>query len=195
MQKTALISVYDKTGIDDFARALVELGWRIVSSGGTAKALVASGISVIDVAEITGLPAILGHRVVTLAPQIHGGLLATEAMRSELQDRGWPWLDLVCLDFYPLEAESRRPGATIASVLDNRDIGGPTMAVSAAKGRRIVIVKPDQRATVLAWLRSGEPDPDTYRTRLAIEAERTVAAYGLIAAEFQEKALLLDAVL
>lgn len=122
----ALLSVYDKDGICPFAQGLVDLGWNIISSGGTAKVLKEAGIPVTDVTEISGLPAILGHRVVTLVPQIHGGLLATEDMRPELEALGYPWIDLCCVDFYPLLDAIDDPKASEQSVIDKTDIGGPT---------------------------------------------------------------------
>lgn len=183
-QKTALISVFDKTGIVDFARALIALGWRIISSGGTAKVLREADISVTDVAEISGLPAILGHRVVTLVPHIHGGLLATEEMRPELERLGYPWIDLVCVDLYPLEAEIAREGATRESVIEKTDIGGPTLIRSAAKGRRIVIVDPTDRNRVLEWLKTGEPDRENICNSLAAKAEGIIARYCLASARY-----------
>ena len=113
-QKTALISVYDKKGIEEFAKELINLGWKIVSSGGTAKHLVNAGIPVTDVEEITDMPAILSHRVVTLHPKIHGGLLAlnTAEHLAELEKYGIPWVDMVCVDLYQLEEEIKNPNAT-----------------------------------------------------------------------------------
>ena len=155
MTKTALISVYEKRGIEIFAKDLLELGdWRIISSGGTAKKLEEFGIPVTDVASISGLPACLGHRVVTLVPHIHGGLLATEEMREELLKLGFPWIDLCCVDLYPLKKEIDSTDATRESVIAQTDIGGPTMLRSAAKGRRIVISDPADRLPVIDWLRA-----------------------------------------
>jgi phosphoribosylaminoimidazolecarboxamide formyltransferase/IMP cyclohydrolase len=103
MKKTALISVYNKEGIIEFSKELISLGYDILSSGGTAKVLTEAGLTVTDVAEITGMPAILSHRVVTLHPKIFGGILAedTKEHRDELAQYGIPWIDLVCVDFYP----------------------------------------------------------------------------------------------
>src|SRR6185369_3752176 len=114
MQRTALISVYDKTGIADFAKSLVDLGWKIISSGGTAKHLTEAGIAVTDVADITGFPPILSHRVATLHPKIHGGLLALDTPEhlAEMQKYDIPWIDLACVDFYPLQNEVLNPAAT-----------------------------------------------------------------------------------
>src|SRR5437867_3848895 len=114
----ALLSVYDKTGIVDFARSLIALGWSIVSSGGTAKALKEGGLEVRDVAEISGQPAVLGHRVVTLVPHIHGGLMALPEMLEELERLGYPWIDLCCVDLYPLKDEINKPGSTRESVIE-----------------------------------------------------------------------------
>lgn len=184
--RTALLSVYDKTGIAEFAQALVKLDWQIYSSGGTAKALEAAGVPVTDVAELVGGKAILGHRVVTLSRELHAGLLArdTPEDRAELAALGVPYIDLVCVDLYPLRAEIARTGSTPGSVLEQTDIGGPTMLRSAAKGRRITVASPRQRTEVLEWLRAGEPDGATFRTRLASIAEGVVAGYTLESARY-----------
>jgi phosphoribosylaminoimidazolecarboxamide formyltransferase/IMP cyclohydrolase len=163
MNRTALISVYNKDGIEDFAKALIELGFNIISSGGTARKLLDTGIPVRDVAEISGLKAILGHRVVTLVPQVHGGLLATEEQREELDNLGYPWIDLACVDFYSLKKEIEKMGATRQSVVEMTDIGGPTMVRSAAKGRRIVVVRAKRRQQVIEWLKAGEPNSEERR--------------------------------
>ena len=185
-QRIALISVYDKTGIAEFAHNLVQLGWNIYASGGTARALAAAGISVFDVAKLVGGKAILGHRVVTLSRELHAGLLARDIPEdlAELEALGIPYIDLVCVDLYPLEAEIARASSTTDSVLEQTDIGGPTMIRSAAKGRRIVIAQSRSRAKVLEWLTEGEPDGAAFRTKLAAEAEKVVTAYTLISARY-----------
>src|SRR5258708_34444165 len=111
--KIALISVYDKTGITEFAKSLIDLGWKIISSGGTAKHLTDAGIPVTDVAEITGMPAILSHRVATLHTKIHGGLLALDTPEhlAEMEKYDIPWIDLACMDFYTCENEIRNINA------------------------------------------------------------------------------------
>ena len=103
--ETALISVYNKEGIVEFAKELADLGFKILASGGTAKVLAEAGIEVTDVATIVGGGPILGHRVVTLSREIHAGLLArdTDEDRAELERLKIPWIDLVCVDLYPLE--------------------------------------------------------------------------------------------
>ncbi len=188
MSKCALLSVYDKTGIVEFARELIMLGYDILSSGGTAKTLREHGVTVTDVAEISGLKPILDHRVVTLTPQVHGGLLAkTEDPKhlAELESIGGRIIDLVCVDLYPLEAEIARAGATRESVIEKTDIGGPTMLSSAAKGRRIVVSDAADRNSVLGWLKEGQPDREEYLTLLAAKADAVVARYRLASARYQ----------
>jgi phosphoribosylaminoimidazolecarboxamide formyltransferase/IMP cyclohydrolase len=182
----ALLSVYDKTGIAEFANELAKLGWTIWSSGGTAKTLTAAGVPVKDVAEMVGGGAILGHRVVTLSRELHATLLARPVKEdlAELEQLGVPFIDLVCVDLYPLEAEIARAGATYESVIEKTDIGGPTMLRSGAKGGRVVICRPEQRATVLGWLQAGEPGAATFRRRLAATTEAHIAAYCLASARY-----------
>jgi len=186
MKPVALLSVYDKTGIADFARELVGLGWEILASGGTAKALADAGVSVRDVATLVGGGEILGHRVVTLSREIHAGLLArdTKEDREELKKLGIPWIDLVCVDLYPLQDEIRSPKATRESVIEKTDIGGPTLLRSAAKGGRIVVCNSSDRAKVLGWLKQGQPDKENFLSDLAAKAEAVVANYCLESARY-----------
>jgi phosphoribosylaminoimidazolecarboxamide formyltransferase / IMP cyclohydrolase len=186
VRNNAIISVYDKSNIVPFASELVDMDWKIFSSGGTAKVLREAGLDVTDVAELSGLPPILDHRVVTLVPQVHAGLLAEDKHEhwDQLRDRGFHWFDLLCVDFYPLKEETRHPGATRQSVIDKTDIGGPAMVRSAAKGRRIVVVEPSDRWDVLAWLRTGRQNEKEYRNALAAKAEGLVADYCLESAKF-----------
>jgi phosphoribosylaminoimidazolecarboxamide formyltransferase / IMP cyclohydrolase len=185
-RRVALISVYDKSGIGAFGRSLSDLGWELYSSGGTAKALEAVGLRVHDVAELVGGGAILDHRVVTLSREIHAGLLArdTAADRAELAQINAPYIDLVCVDLYPLAAEIASSTATPESIIEKTDIGGPTMLRSAAKGRRIVVATPAARARVLEWLKAGEPEPAEFRKSLAAQAESVVARYALESARY-----------
>jgi phosphoribosylaminoimidazolecarboxamide formyltransferase/IMP cyclohydrolase len=188
-QKIALISVYDKTGIKEFAESLVALGWKIISSGGTAKHLAEEGIPVTDVAEITGMPPILSHRVLTLHPKIHGGLLAlnTPEHLAELEKYQIPWIDLVCCDLYPLEEETKNPNATRESVIEKTDIGGPTMLRSGAKGRRITICDPADRVLVIEWLKNGEQNREEFLNNLAAKAEAVIAKYCSSSADYHSK--------
>ncbi|MEX1997845.1 MAG: hypothetical protein WEA04_04195 [Candidatus Andersenbacteria bacterium] len=182
---TALLSVYHKEGITDFAQQLVERGWDLLASGGTAAALAEADIPVKDIAGIVG-PPILGHRVVTLSREIHAGLLAQNTLedRRELKHLGILWIDLVCIDLYPLEQEIAKEGATPQSVLEKTDIGGPALLRSAAKGRRIVICDPADRQNVITWLQRGQPHKEATITAFAAKAEATVAAYCLASAAF-----------
>lgn len=185
--KTALLSVYHKAGIVEFAQKLLALGWQLLASGGTAKTLNDAGLPAKDIAELVGGGAILGHRVVTLSRQIHAGLLATESQndRQELADLGIPFIDLACVDLYPLKDAIDNAGAAGAkSVLEKTDIGGPAMLRSAAKGRRIVICDPADRTKVLDWLKAGRPDKENFITALAAKAEFVAANYGLLSAAY-----------
>lgn len=184
--KNALISVYDKTGIAEFARSLRDLGWKIYASGGTAKTIAQAKVPVTDVAELVGGESILGHRVVTLSRQVHAGLLATDskADQAELKRLVIPRIDLVCVDLYPLQAEITKPGATENSVLEQTDIGGPALLRSAAKGRRIVIGNPEQRSQIIDWIKAGMPDKENHLRQLAARAEAEVARYALDSARY-----------
>jgi len=188
-QPCALLSVYDKSGIATFAQALVDGGWRIYASGGTAAELAAAGIATTDVADLVGGGAILGHRVVTLSREIHAGLLArpVDEDLAELDRLGVPFIDLVCVDLYPLTAEIAKPDATTQSVIEKTDIGGPALLRSAAKGRRIVVSLPEQRTQVLDWLAQGEPNAAEFREALAAQAEAVVADYCLSSARYHSE--------
>ena len=184
--KTALLSVYNKEGIADFAKELVGMGWKILASGGTAKALADAGIPARDVAEIIGGGAILGHRVVTLSREVHAGLLATNSKsdKQELKRLGIPRIDLLCGDLYPLQKEINNPDSTHESVIEKTDIGGPALLRSAAKGRRIVISDARDRCDVLDWLKKGRPNEKEFVNKLAAKAEAVVAKYCLISAQY-----------
>jgi phosphoribosylaminoimidazolecarboxamide formyltransferase/IMP cyclohydrolase len=183
----ALLSVYDKTGIAEFAKGLHELGWNIISSGGTAKVVAEAGVPVTDVADLVGGEAILGHRVVTLSREIHSGLLADATKPEDLQelkDRGIPFIDLVAVDMYPLEEEIASGNATLSSVIEKTDIGGPTMLRAGAKARRIVLSRPEQRSEVLQWLTDGKPEETAFRDALCAVAEYECARYIMISAKY-----------
>lgn len=185
-QQNALISVFDKTGIEDFVGGLASLGWNIYASGGTAARLQKTGIAVTDIAELVGGEAILGHRVVTLSREIHAGLMAdhTKEQRAELTSLGIPRIDLVCVDMYPLRNAIARADSTEADVVEMTDIGGPAMLRSAAKGRRIVLSRSEQRERVLDWLKAGKPDDANFRRELAAAAEYEAAAYIMESANY-----------
>lgn len=182
---TALLSVFNKQGIEDFARFLHETGWNIVASGGTAKAITAEKIPVIDVATLVGEP-ILGHRVVTLSREIHAGLLATTSERdvAELKELNIRRIDLVCVDLYPLGDEIAKPASTWESVIEMTDIGGPTMVRSAAKGKRIVVCDADDRPKIIRWLMNGRPNEEMVVRALMAKAELVVAQYGSLSGHY-----------
>ena len=186
--KCALISVYDKTGIPDFARELDKMGWKIIASGGTARAIAAAGVAVTDTAELVGGGAILGHRVVTLSREIHAGLLADLLKPedvAELVRLDIPVLRMVVCGFYPLENAIAAADATVESVIEQTDIGGPCMARSAAKGRRIIITRTEDRTPVLKMLKAGGDVSDKMLQTLRARAELVVAQYCLASATFQ----------
>ena len=188
--KTALLSAYDKNGLAPFARQLAERGWQILASSGTARHLAEQGIASRDVSEIVGEP-ILGHRVVTLSREIHAALLATETAedQAELLRLGVPRIDLVYVNLYPLREEIARPGATIASVIEKTDIGGPTLLRSAAKGRRIVLTRHEDLDDAIAFIDETHPlsrSPERFISRLAAIAEREVSAYCAASAAYLE---------
>ncbi|HZY42637.1 MAG TPA: bifunctional phosphoribosylaminoimidazolecarboxamide formyltransferase/IMP cyclohydrolase, partial [Anaerolineae bacterium] len=176
----AILSVHDKTGLIDFARGLHAIGWSLIASGGTAKALRDQHIPVTEVADYTHSPEILGGRVKTLHPAIHGGLLArsTEADHTELLNLGWDYIDLVAVNLYPFEATISKPGVTFEDAIENIDIGGVTLIRAAAKNhQRVTLVcDPADYAAVLDELRSGSVTEAT-RKRLAIKGFASTAHY------------------
>lgn len=190
MPKRALLSVSDKTGLVDLARGLVELGWELISTGGTARTLTAAGLPVTEVAAVTGFPEILDGRVKTLHPKIHGGILArpTPEHLDQLQEQGIQPIDLVVVNLYPFRETIARPGVTPEEAIENIDIGGPTMVRAAAKNheRVAVVVDPASYSEVLAELREKGNLSTATRRRLAAAAFAHTAAYdAAIAAYFQ----------
>ncbi|OGI25179.1 MAG: hypothetical protein A3J76_03210 [Candidatus Moranbacteria bacterium RBG_13_45_13] len=188
--KTALISIYHKENIEKFAKKLVDLGWDILASGGTAKYLEEHGIKVRDVAELVGGKAILGHRVVTLSREVHAGLLARKENKEDLEELerlGIPFIDLVCVDLYPLEEAIAKPDANYDSVIEATDIGGPTLLRSAAKGGRIVISEPEDREKLIEILRNKGNLLQEERANFAAKAECVVAKYCLESAKFHSE--------
>lgn len=176
----ALLSVYDKTGLLEFARGLLDAGWDLLASGGTAKLLNQNGLKVTEVADYTGSPEILGGRVKTLHPAIHGGLLArdTEADRAQLQSLGWSMIDLVAVNLYPFEATIAQPNVSLAEAIEQIDIGGVALIRAAAKNhQRVTLVcEPQDYAAVLAGLKDGSLD-ETARRQLALKGFRLTSHY------------------
>ncbi len=188
MTKRALLSVWDKTGLVDFARGLAEAGVELIASGGTAQALHEAGLPVTTVEDLTGLPTILGGRVKTLHPAIHGGILAraTDEDAATLAAQGWAAIDFVVVNLYPFEQTIARPGVTRAEAIEQIDIGGVALIRAAAKNasRVTVLVSPDDYGAVLDEVRaSGDTSPAT-RARLALKAFWRTAAYDAAIAAY-----------
>jgi phosphoribosylaminoimidazolecarboxamide formyltransferase/IMP cyclohydrolase len=178
---TALLSVSDKTGLVDFAKGLIELGWNLISTGGTAKALREAGVKVRDVSDVTHYPEMLDGRVKTLHPAIHGALLAQrnspEHLKALAEHKIEP-IDLVAVNLYPFEETAARAGAKPEDVIEQIDIGGPSMLRSAAKNFASVtaIVDPADYGRVLAALAARDDDLDLRRL-LAEKVFARTAAY------------------
>src|SRR3712207_2512385 len=159
--RRALLSVSDKRGIVDFARGLAELGVELISTGGTAVALRSSGLAVRSIDEFTGFPEIMNGRVKTLHPKLYAGLLALRDDPEHLRaaaEQGVEFVDLVCVNLYPFERTSARRGVSDEEVIENIDIGGPTMIRAAAKNFPFaaVVATPESYDAVLSELRESE---------------------------------------
>jgi phosphoribosylaminoimidazolecarboxamide formyltransferase/IMP cyclohydrolase len=190
----ALLSVSDKTGIVEFARGLAELGIELISTGGTARELEAAGIAVRSITDLTGFPEIMDGRVKTLHPKLYAGLLAVRdnpVHMDAAREHDVEWVDLVCVNLYPFERTAATRGVTDEEVVENIDIGGPTMIRAAAKNHLFAapVVSPESYDAVLDELRESERrlSPNT-RESLAAEAFSYTARYDTaIARWFQEK--------
>jgi phosphoribosylaminoimidazolecarboxamide formyltransferase/IMP cyclohydrolase len=177
----ALLSVSDKSGLADFARALAGDGVELVSTGGTAKALAAAGLAVVDVADLTGFPEMMDGRVKTLHPKVHGGLLAIRDDKDHaaaMETHGIRPIDLLVVNLYPFEETVAR-GAALADCIENIDIGGPALIRAAAKNHAdvAVVVDPADYASVLAELKQHGATTLALRRRLAAKAYARTAAY------------------
>lgn len=187
----ALLSVFDKTGILDFARKLSDLGIELVSTGGTARLLREAGLPVRDVAELTGWPEMLGGRVKTLHPRVHGGILyrrENAGDQAQVLEHGIPRIDLIVVNLYPFEATAARPDLTPGELIENIDIGGPAMIRSAAKNFESVAVltDPADYDAVAAELQSKRLLSFATRLQLARKAFATTSRYdGMITIELE----------
>ncbi|MCC6704514.1 MAG: bifunctional phosphoribosylaminoimidazolecarboxamide formyltransferase/IMP cyclohydrolase [Thermomicrobiales bacterium] len=184
----ALLSVYDKSGVVEFARQLVDLGWELISTGGTMSAISAAGLPVTAVSEVTQSPEMLDGRVKTLHPRIHGGLLARRDLPdhlAQLEAHGIDAIDLLASNLYPFEATIAQPGITDEEAIEQIDIGGPAMVRAAAKNHAgvIVVTDPSDYDAIIAALKSGSVDQPLRRS-LAAKAYAHTSAYDSLVAAF-----------
>ncbi len=192
---TAILSVSDKTGLEDFAQALTAMGWRLLASGGTAAALRQANLPVTEVAEYTGSPEILGGRVKTLHPGVHGGLLARPGLadRQELQSLGWELIDLAVVNLYPFPTIAASPTATEEEIIESIDVGGVAIIRAAAKNydRVTLVCDPEDYAEVLAALQADRVD-EALRVRLARKGFLVTSRYDAAIAAYFSRGYLGD---
>lgn len=188
----ALISVSDKTGVVDFAKALSELGVEIISTGGTHQRLADNGIKVMGISEVTGFPECLDGRVKTLHPAVHGGILAMrdkpEHMK-QLEDLNIETIDIVAINLYPFKETILKAGVTLEEAIENIDIGGPTMLRSAAKNHRdvVVICDPADYKNVIEELKQSNSVSIDTKYRLALKVFQHTAAYDAMISDYLRK--------
>jgi len=195
--KEAFLSVYDKTGLVDFASVLVEAGYQLVSSGGTGTTLREAGFDVTTVEDLTGLPSILGGRVKTFHPAIHGGILAkeTEEDRKTLEERGWGYIDVVAVNLYPFVETVSKPETTEAEAIEQIDIGGVALIRAAAKNfnRVTVITSPGDYEQVGAEISDNGTTSQKTRRALALKAFGVTASYDAAISQYFTEQAPLDA--
>ncbi len=187
----ALVSVSDKTGLEAFVRGLTELGFEILSTGGTRRSLESAGIPVTDVTSYTGFPEIMDGRVKTLHPRVHGAILGRPDLKEDAEamaQHGILPFQLVVVNLYPFQQTISRADVTIPEAIEQIDIGGPSMVRSSAKNHAYVAVvtKPSQYDETLNRLRTGQMD-ETFRRRLAADAFRMTADYDRAIADYMAK--------
>ena len=188
-KKRALLSVSDKTGLAEFAQGLVAAGFELISTGGTFKFLKDAGIPVIAIDDVTGFPEILEGRVKTLHPRIHGGLLAkrdSALHQQQVKENEIDFIDLVCVNLYPFVQTVKKPNVTEEEIIENIDIGGPSMLRSAAKNHQDVIVVCDVKDydKVLAELHEQGDVSQATKRYLGIKVFHQTAAYDAAIAIF-----------
>ncbi|CAI8852854.1 bifunctional phosphoribosylaminoimidazolecarboxamide formyltransferase/IMP cyclohydrolase [Methylocaldum szegediense] len=187
----ALVSVSDKTGIVEFCRGLADLGIEILSSGGTASLLRENSIAAVEVSDYTGFPEMMGGRIKTLHPKIHGGILGRRGIDEEVMARhGISGIDLVVVNLYPFEQTVAKPDCELAEAIENIDIGGPALIRAAAKNHKSVgvVVDPNDYPQVLAELRAQAGSlSDDMRFKLAIKSFRHTSAYDSAIAAYLAK--------
>jgi len=180
--KRALVSVYDKTGVLEFAKSLKEFGVEIISTGGTFKLLSENGVAATKVSEMTKFPEILGGRVKTLHPNVHGGILAkrTQEQLKELDEQGIGQIDMVVVNLYPFEQTVAKPDVTLSTALENIDIGGPTMIRAAAKNHPYVavVVDPSFYHSIIEEMKANDGAVSAeMRQKMALAAFRRTSQY------------------
>lgn len=185
----AILSVHNKTGLVDFAKGLIDLGWEFIASGGTARYLRDNQLPVIEVSNYTGAPEMLGGRVKTLHPAIHAGILARESEedRNELSRLGWGSIDLVVVNLYPFEETIAQSGVSLQAAIEQIDIGGVALMRAAAKNhQRVTLVSdPLDYPQVLQEMLSGGVKGE-FRKRLAIKCFRITSRYDSLIADYLE---------
>jgi phosphoribosylaminoimidazolecarboxamide formyltransferase / IMP cyclohydrolase len=189
MRRRALLSVSDKTGLAEFARGLAALGWELLSTGGTARALGDAGIPYTPVEQVTGFPEMMDGRVKTLHPAIHGGILADRSKPEHLEalrNQGFSPIDLVVVNLYPFRETVAKPDVTLLEAVENIDIGGPAMVRAAAKNflHVAIVTSPEDYAPVLEELRAAGTLSEATRRRLAQRAFAHTAAYDTAIAAY-----------
>jgi len=187
---TAILSVHNKTGLLEFAKGLADLGWTLLASGGTARLLREHNLPVTEVADYTKSPEILGGRVKTLHPAVHGGLLArhTEEDHQQLLNLGWDYIDLVAVNLYPFEETIANADVSYADAIENIDIGGVTLIRAAAKNheRVTLLCDPSDYNSVLDELRQGGIAEKT-RAQFAIKGFASTAHYDTAIHDYLKK--------
>ena len=186
--KRALVSVTDKTGIVEFCKGLEELGYEVISTGGTKKVLDEAGVKTIGISDVTGFPEILGGRVKTLHPNVHGGLLAVRdslSHQEQMKENNIEYIDLVCVNLYAFRKTVEK-GCAFEDAIENIDIGGPSMLRSAAKNHKYVTVVTDAADYDIVLKEIKENGNTTYDTRLRLAAKvfRTTAQYDSMISQY-----------
>ena len=185
-RRLALISVSDKTGIVEFARALTGQGFELLSTGGTASILREAGLAITGVSEYTGFPEIMDGRVKTLHPKVHGGILARDRDRAILEQHGIAPIELVAVNLYPFAAVISDPACTLEQAVESIDIGGPAMLRAAAKNHAqvtVVVEAGDYPAVSAMLAEHGQVQPEM-RLQLAVKAFAHTARYDGLVAEY-----------
>lgn len=191
MKPRALLSVSDKEGITELGRALIDRGWELLSTGGTARALQEAGLEVTSVAEVTGHPEMMEGRVKTLHPAVHAGLLARRDRPDDLEalaEHGYQTIDLVAVNLYPFRETIAQDGITMSTAMGKVDIGGPTMIRAAAKSHRDVwvLVDPSDYSRILDAMDGAGDAAGALRRELAGKVFRHISGYDLAVADYLE---------